>query len=83
MRGGWRAATRSAAVGGVLLAMIEGLQIFMTKMLAEPAAPPYSPPPTAPPPQAGGRMVAPGPRAVPAGGGGELMQDAAPQTAAE
>ena len=40
-RGGWRAATRSAAVGGVLLAMIEGLQIFMTKMLSEPSAPPY------------------------------------------
>lgn len=40
-RGGWRAATRSAAVGGVLLAMIEGLQIFLTKMMAEPSAPPY------------------------------------------
>ena len=40
-RGGWRAAGRSAAVGGVLLAMIEGLQIFMTKMLSEPSPPPY------------------------------------------
>jgi import inner membrane translocase subunit TIM17 len=44
-RGGWRAAGRSAAVGGVLLAMIEGLQIFMTKMLSERAhggtAPPH------------------------------------------
>ena len=30
-RGGWRAASRSAAVGGVLLAMIEGLQIALTK----------------------------------------------------
>ena len=40
-RGGWRAASRSAAVGGVLLAMIEGLQIFLTKMMAEPTAPPY------------------------------------------
>jgi len=53
-RGGWRAAGRSAAVGGVLLAMIEGLQIALTKMLSEPSAPPYvpqAPPPQAPPPQ--------------------------------
>ena len=34
-RGGWRAAGRSAAVGGVLLAMIEGLNIFLTKMMAD------------------------------------------------
>ena len=40
-RGGWRAASRSAAVGGVLLAMIEGLQIALTKMMAEPTPPPY------------------------------------------
>lgn len=40
-RGGWRAAGRSAAVGGVLLAMIEGLNIFLTKMMADSAAPPY------------------------------------------
>lgn len=40
-RGGWRAASKSAAVGGVLLAMIEGLQIFLTKMLSEPSAPAY------------------------------------------
>ena len=31
----------SAAVGGVLLAMIEGLQIALTKMMAEPTPPPY------------------------------------------
>ena len=40
-RGGWRAASKSAAVGGVLLAMIEGLQIFLPKMLSEPSAPAY------------------------------------------
>ena len=40
-RGGWRAAGRSAAVGGVLLAMIEGLQIVLTRMMSEPTAPPY------------------------------------------
>jgi len=49
-RGGWRAASRSAAVGGVLLAMIEGLNIFLTKMLAENSAPPYAPPPPYQPP---------------------------------
>jgi len=49
-RGGWRAATRSAAVGGVLLAMIEGLQIFLTKMMSEPSVPTYAPP-APPPPQ--------------------------------
>jgi hypothetical protein len=40
-RGGWRAASRSAAVGGVLLAMIEGLNIFLTKMMADTTPPPY------------------------------------------
>ena len=40
-RGGWRAAGRSAAFGGVLLAMIEGLNIFLTKMMAEGSPPPY------------------------------------------
>ena len=40
-RGGWRAASRSAAVGGVLLAMIEGLNIFLTKMMADTSPPPY------------------------------------------
>ena len=40
-RGGWRAAGRSAAVGGVLLAMIEGLNIFLTKMMADSGPPPY------------------------------------------
>ena len=49
-RGGWRAAGRSAAVGGVLLAMIEGLQIALTKMLSEPTATPYAPPAMPPPP---------------------------------
>lgn len=49
-RGGWRAAGRSAAVGGVLLAMIEGLNIFLTKMMADSSAPPYAPPPYQPPP---------------------------------
>mmetsp|Transcript_35021 Transcript_35021/g.91979 ORF Transcript_35021/g.91979 Transcript_35021/m.91979 type:complete len:175 (+) Transcript_35021:125-649(+) len=50
-RGGWRAASRSAAVGGVLLAMIEGLQIALTKMMSEPTAPPYAPQQYAPPQQ--------------------------------
>ena len=49
-RGGWRAAGRSAAVGGVLLAMIEGLQIALTKMLSEPTATPYAPQAMPPPP---------------------------------
>ena len=40
-RGGWRAASRSAAVGGVLLAMIEGLNIFLTKVMADSTPPPY------------------------------------------
>mmetsp|Transcript_5418 Transcript_5418/g.11807 ORF Transcript_5418/g.11807 Transcript_5418/m.11807 type:complete len:311 (+) Transcript_5418:304-1236(+) len=40
-RGGWRAASRSAAVGGVLLAMIEGLNIFLTRMMADTPPPPY------------------------------------------
>lgn len=83
-RGGWRAATRSAAVGGVLLAMIEGLQIALTKMMAEPSAPPYAPqqypaaapPPIMPPPQQ--RVAQTRPPAQ-----GELMMDAAPRTAAE
>ena len=34
----------------VLLAMIEGLNIFLTKMLAENSAPPYAPPPPYQPP---------------------------------
>lgn len=40
-RGGWRAASRSAAVGGVLLAMIEGLNICLTRMMADSSPPPY------------------------------------------
>jgi import inner membrane translocase subunit TIM17 len=55
-RGGWRAASRSAAVGGVLLAMIEGLQIALTKMMAEPQAQPYAPVPYSPPPQQRGAL---------------------------
>ena len=78
-RGGFRAAWKSAAVGGVLLAMIEGLQIFMTKMLSEPAAPPYAPP-APPPPQA--RGAPPGYRSTPAPSSG-LMGDSAPATPAE
>jgi len=76
-RGGWRAASRSAAVGGVLLAMIEGLQIFLTKMMAEPTAPPYAPPQYAPPPMPAGQ---PRPAARKPAPTGELMTDAAPQS---
>ena len=83
-RGGWRAATRSAAVGGVLLAMIEGLNIFLTKMMSEPAASPYapqySPPPIQAPPQQR-RAAAPALTAPPSSG--ELLADSAPRTAAE
>ena len=94
-RGGWRAAGRSAAFGGVLLAMIEGLNIFLTKMLAAPTPQPYAPP--RPPPQMapmeprGLRLPqgAPPPQQgappPPAGmgappSGGELMRDTAPQS---
>merc|ERR1719424_878746 len=73
-RGGWRAASRSAAVGGVLLAMIEGLNIFLTKMLAETSAPPYAPPPPyQPPPMA----PAPPPAAKPAAADEGFMVDSA------
>ena len=76
-RGGWRAAGRSAAVGGVLLAMIEGLQIALTKMMSEPTAPPYAPQAYAPPP----------PRAAPPQRGaapqGELLMDTSPKSATE
>ena len=58
-RGGWRAASRSAAVGGVLLALIEGLQIALTKMMSEPTAPPYAPQAYAPPPPPQQRMPPP------------------------
>ena len=73
-RGGWRAASRSAAVGGVLLAMIEGLNIFLTKMMADSAPPPYAPPPYEPPRQQQPTIIAKRP-ATP-----ELMGDAAPQS---
>jgi len=72
-RGGWRAATRSAAVGGVLLAMIEGLQIFLTKMMAEPSAPPYAPPQYQPPPPPPRQQARPAPQPE---GGGELLSGA-------
>ena len=50
-RGGWRAASRSAAFGGVLLAMIEGLNIFLARMMVDNSPPPYAPPPPQPYPQ--------------------------------
>ena len=57
-----------ACVGGVLLAMIEGLQIFLTKMMAEPSAPPYAPPAQyTPPPMPGQQRAAAKPQ-------GELLQ---------
>ena len=40
LRTGMRSAARSAAFGGVLLAMIEGLGILLTRMTAPPPAPP-------------------------------------------
>ncbi|KAJ1617403.1 Tim17/Tim22/Tim23/Pmp24 family-domain-containing protein [Pavlovales sp. CCMP2436] len=52
-RGGWRAASRSAAVGGVLLAMIEGLNHFLLRLA------PQAPPPSMPPPQAPAAAYAP------------------------
>ena len=70
-RGGWRAASRSAAVGGVLLAMIEGLNIFLTKMMADQTPPPYQPPPQQQP------VFQPRQPQAPAGG---LMVDSAPQS---
>jgi len=66
LRTGARSAAKSAAFGGVLLAMIEGLGILLTRMTAPPPAPPMlDVPPVAAP--------APGPAVVPAvdlGGGG-------------
>jgi import inner membrane translocase subunit TIM17 len=84
--GGWRSASRSAAVGGVLLAMIEGLNHFMLRM-APSAPPPSMPPPQAPqqklaqpggarppPPQIGGLELADG-RSNASAAGDTLMQD--------
>jgi import inner membrane translocase subunit TIM17 len=78
-RGGWRAASRSAAIGGVLLAMIEGLNHFLLRMA------PAAPAPSMPPPQPTQQYVPPAaaraPSAPPVLGGlgsadsGELMQD--------
>ena len=77
-RGGWRAASRSAAVGGVLLAMIEGLNIFLTKMMADTTPPPYAPPPyQPPPPQQRESVLQPRQPQAPAGG---AMVDSAPQS---
>jgi len=79
-RGGWRAATRSAAVGGVLLAMIEGLNICLTKMLSDSSAPPYAPPaPYQPPPTVA--PVAP-PATASYKPASEFLEDAAPRSAA-
>jgi len=76
-RGGWRAAGRSAAVGGVLLAMIEGLNIFLTKMMADSSsAPPYAPPPQQPPPMPSQPTVLTK-RSPPKS---EFMSDTAPQS---
>ena len=75
-RGGWRAAGRSAAVGGVLLAMIEGLNIFLTKMMAESSAPPYAPPPYQPPPPMPSQTTVLTKRKPQS----EFMQDNAPQS---
>ena len=72
-RGGWRAASRSAAVGGVLLAMIEGLNIFLTKMMADQTPPPYAPPPYQPPPQ---QQRAPAPRQYAPAPGGAMVDNA-------
>ena len=75
-RGGWRAAGRSAAVGGVLLGMIEGLNIFLTKMMSDSGSPSYAPPQYAPPPP----QYAPPPSVVRKPTATELMTDAAPQS---
>jgi import inner membrane translocase subunit TIM17 len=56
LRTGARSAAKSAAFGGVLLAMIEGLGILLTKMTA---------PPPAPPPALDGIMGAPQPAPAP------------------
>jgi len=49
LRTGARSAAKSAAFGGVLLAMIEGLGILLTRMTAPPPAPPMlDVPPVAP-----------------------------------
>merc|ERR1719424_2316930 len=53
----WNSIISGAAVGGVLLAMIEGLNIFLTKMMADTTPPPYAPPPYQPQAPAGGAMV--------------------------
>lgn len=36
-RGGWRAAGKSAAIGGVILAVIEGVGILFTKLISDPS----------------------------------------------
>jgi import inner membrane translocase subunit TIM17 len=51
LRTGARSAAKSAAFGGVLLGMIEGLGILLTRMTAPPPAPPMlDVPPVAPAP---------------------------------
>ena len=83
LRTGPASAAKSAAFGGVLLAMIEGLGILLTKMTAPPPAPPMldvAPPvssPSIPSPSMGGGSLeqpalsmTPGAPPPPLGGGG-------------
>ena len=74
LRTGPASAARAAAFGGVLLAMIEGLGIMLTKMTAPPPAPPMldvSPPPEATPVSAASAPApsVDAPAAEPASGG--------------
>ena len=73
LRTGPRSAAKSAAFGGVLLAMIEGLGILLTKVTAPPPAPPMLELPPAPEPAAAAAAAAgappPPPPGVDAGGG--------------
>ncbi|KAK9865399.1 hypothetical protein WJX84_003617 [Apatococcus fuscideae] len=57
LRTGLRSAAKSAAFGGVLLGMIEGLGILLTRMSAPPPAPPMiEMPPGGPPPTSGSQI---------------------------
>jgi mitochondrial import inner membrane translocase subunit TIM17 len=67
LRTGARSAAKSAAFGGVLLAMIEGLGILLTRVTAPPPAPPMlDVPPVVPAPSPTGAAAA----TVGGGGGG-------------
>lgn len=82
IRSGLKPAFRSAVFGGVLLAVIEGLGITLSKMMAAPppGAPMQQPPPGMPPPAPGAPAPLPPPlgadlainAAGSSGGGGEL-----------